>query len=540
MGTTSRTDVMNGTTIDMEAARAAFEQAEEGVVLDDERRVGEAGVMLLCSRGGSAKAPRFKPRTCPENISRILEGDPRLSGLWAWDEMAHRRVITRQAPWEIRAATYPRPERDDDYASLACLINRDYGLGTDRALYPGVADAARKHEVNALRDYLESRRGAWDGTPRIDTMLHDVLGVADDTDDEGRSYVATATLLWLRGAIHRALDGGNVKFDCMLILAGPQGCGKTTFFSRLAHRPEWLCENLEDIGDDAACFEQTSDRWIVCLDELVAMRKLKESTKLKNYISREFDQYRAPYARVRETYSRHFVFCGTTNEDEFLTDPTGARRFLVATCGVTTPTISMWDDDFGAYIDQVWSEALARDEDIVRRDGRLELCLPEWAVEAQARDNEGRREDDGSRGMYEAFLAWAAEHGEMVSPARVIIESMDMRPQDLTRAPHKSRMLQEVAAILKASADWEPVGRAVVAGEHWKTGEAISYGRQRAYRPARRAAARLGQPLWRSDNGFCSHDEVPRLGQPLWQSDNGFCGCDDDRPLDMAQVPMMP
>lgn len=529
MSDTTRHDAMN---IDLEAGRLAFELGGEGVVRDDERRCGTQGVKLLCTRSGSAKNPRYRPYQCPENIRRILEDDPRLAGLWAYDEMAHRRVITRRPPWETSGGVvYPRPERDDDYAGLSCFINSEYNFLAHRDMADGVAMSARRHGVNALRDYLESRRGRWDGTPRVDTLLHDVLGVADDTDPEGRSYVATATLLWLRGAIHRALTDGPVKFDCILILSGPQGCGKSTFFARMAHQADWLCENLEDIGNDARCYEQASSRWIVCLDELVAMKKLRESTKLKSFISREFDSYRAPYARVMEVIPRHYVFCGTTNESEFLTDPTGARRFLVATCGAVEPTVDMWDSTFVDYVDQVWSEALARDEKMVTRDGRVELRLPDWAVEAQTRDNETRQMDDGSRGEFEAWLEWAYENDELVFPSRVIRETLDMTQQDLAHAPYKSRMMQEVSSLLSSSPDWEPAGRQrVVTHDRW--GRVVDYGRQRVYRAVRRSS-----PVDEADE--VAELRARREATLASRAVAFFDDDDDDVPLDVMGLPEM-
>jgi predicted P-loop ATPase len=52
-----------------------------------------------------------------------------------------------------------------------------------------------------------------------------------------------------------------------------------------------------------------------------------EVTRVKAFISSQTDRFRATFDRRPKDYPRQCVFVGTTNEDHYLTDPTGNRRF---------------------------------------------------------------------------------------------------------------------------------------------------------------------------------------------------------------------
>jgi predicted P-loop ATPase len=51
--------------------------------------------------------------------------------------------------------------------------------------------------------------------------------------------------------------------------------------------------------------------------------------KLKGLLSMEHFYFRAVYGRFEEQYPRRVSLCGSTNQEEFLRDTTGNRRFLV-------------------------------------------------------------------------------------------------------------------------------------------------------------------------------------------------------------------
>ena len=62
------------------------------------------------------------------------------------------------------------------------------------------------------------------------------------------------------------------------------------------------------------------------MGELDAMGKA-EITKVKLYIASQSDYFRASFDRRARDYPRQVVFGGTTNDDQYLIDSSGNRRF---------------------------------------------------------------------------------------------------------------------------------------------------------------------------------------------------------------------
>ena len=60
----------------------------------------------------------------------------------------------------------------------------------------------------------------------------------------------------------------------------------------------------------------------------MGMRGNVNASHVKAMISRQVDSGRTAYARSVTERARRNIFCGTTNDDEPLTEPTGNRRFL--------------------------------------------------------------------------------------------------------------------------------------------------------------------------------------------------------------------
>ena len=143
-----------------------------------------------------------------------------------------------------------------------------------------------------------------------------------------------------------------MKYDYMPIFTGPQGIGKSTFLRILGK--DWFSDSLTSFeGKEAA--ELIQGTWINEVGELTAMTK-QETNAVKQFLSKTDDIYRAAYGRRTNKYPRRCVFFGTSNEEEFLKDMTGNRRFWPVDVGVHPAKKSVWQD-LPQEVDQIWAEA---------------------------------------------------------------------------------------------------------------------------------------------------------------------------------------
>ena len=115
---------------------------------------------------------------------------------------------------------------------------------------------------------------------------------------------------------------------------------------------KWFTDASLALGDKDAQMI-ISRAWIVELAELASFKK-SETESRKAFFSRPVDTYRPPYgARVIDT-PRRCIFVGTTNDDDYLSDLTGNRRYRPVKC--TAIDIEALKSDR----DQLWAEAVAR------------------------------------------------------------------------------------------------------------------------------------------------------------------------------------
>ena len=145
------------------------------------------------------------------------------------------------------------------------------------------------------------------------------------------------------------------KFNYMPVLIGDQGIGKSAFLQKLAMCPRYFSDSVMGIGTKQAA-ELIQGKWIVELPEFAALKGVRLET-VKAFITRQRDEYRAPYAKHPEARPRRFILAGTTNSSEFLPDKTGNRRFLPIHCGILEPGVDLFSKEATAIFQQVWAEA---------------------------------------------------------------------------------------------------------------------------------------------------------------------------------------
>ena len=219
----------------------------------------------------------------------------------------------------------------------------------------------------------------------MEILFIDYLGAADN------EYTREVTRKALIGAVARILSPG-CKHDHTLVLVGPQGCRKSTTLAKLGK--QWFSDSLYTVsGKDA--YEQLQGYWIIEMGEMAATRKA-ELEQIKQFMSKQVDSYRAAYAKRTQEHPRQCAFFGTTNDDEFLRDSTGGRRFWpVVVTDKGRELNSLLTEEI---IDQVWAEA------VVRYEAGEPWYLSE-RVEAIARKvQEEHTEMNGKQGLIERFL----------------------------------------------------------------------------------------------------------------------------------------
>lgn len=318
-----------------------------------------------------------------DNIRIILDGDPLLKGRFALNQFAGRGEVLAALPWNTSGKR--RLWSDTDNNGLYWYLERYWGI-TSRGNIDSALDIhASAHAFNEVQDYINGVQ--WDGTPRLDTLFIDFLGAADT------QYNRAVCRKSFTAAIARAMAPG-CKFDNMLILAGPQGIGKSTLLDKMSLG--WFNDSIRTFeGKEAS--ELLQGVWLIEVAELDAFRKT-DIARIKQFLSLRADRYRAAYGRhVRET-PRCCVFFGTCNEVEFLQDTTGNRRFWPVDVGEIPHSKTVWNDLTDDYIRQVWAEAKTRWQ-------TGESLYLSGTVEAEAKvKQEEHREASAREGLIQAFV----------------------------------------------------------------------------------------------------------------------------------------
>ena len=276
------------------------------------------------------------------NLNIIIQHDQFIKNAFKRNMFDNKVYITRSMPW--RSIPAPEPVRDVDYSGVRNYIECVYGIVASQKVDDAMALEFEKKKFHPIREYLSSQ--IWDGQQRLDTLLIDYFGAEDNI------YTRAAIRKTLVAAVARVFEPG-VKFDTALILVGEQGTYKSTFVKRLGM--DWFSDTFTTVQGKES-FEQIQGAWLIEMAELSGLKKA-EVESIKHYISKREDMFRPAYGRVVETYKRQCVFFGTTNNKDFLRDPTGNRRFIPIDVRPEFVTKSVINDLTQEEINQIWAEA---------------------------------------------------------------------------------------------------------------------------------------------------------------------------------------
>ncbi|MBQ6745489.1 MAG: DUF3874 domain-containing protein [Bacteroidaceae bacterium] len=161
----------------------------------------------------------------------------------------------------------------------------------------------------------------WDGKNHVAELFNRIPGLTS----EQLSWCST----WLRSAVAHWLgldaEHGN---ECVPVLIGAQGCGKTTFAMRLLP-PALRTYYLDHInfGNKFDADMALTHNLLVNIDEFANM-KGNQQGKLKQTLSKQKVNGRPIFGKSQEDRRRYASFLATTNDEHPLTDPTGSRRYI--------------------------------------------------------------------------------------------------------------------------------------------------------------------------------------------------------------------
>ena len=309
---------------------------------------------------------KLKNKIRYNSFAQALEPKPGIHWRGTWDE-----TITHEL-WS-----------DDDTAALNVYMGTTYKVSNKSALEDMLTAVGKENSYHPVRDYLNNLE--WDGTPRVETFFHKILGAEDSEVNR------EITKMFFKGAVARPMKPG-IKFDYALTLFGDQGIGKSYIFDRLARK--WFTSTVIDMGSKDSYLGNLGS-WITEYAEGASSKKIDIET-MKAFITAREDKVRMPYGRRFSHLKRQGVMVITTNDEKYFKDTGGNRRFPIIEVGVE----NIEDDYIVAslteeYIDQIWAEAvqiyeedpvLVFSDDIKKQVDKVVAHHTDWEISLEELD----------------------------------------------------------------------------------------------------------------------------------------------------------
>ncbi|WP_164744794.1 VapE domain-containing protein [Nioella ostreopsis] len=300
------------------------------------------------------------------NPTLLCENHPLLRGRIGYNEFTQdpvcmepirsKRIHLPSPDVPLRDRKHGRKWTDDDDASIKLLLSANEargGLETDFSkdnIQVAVLAAGKQNPVHPVKDFLEECHARWvkEGRPtgELERLASDYLGCPDTV------FHRESSVMFPTAAVARVYEPG-CKVDVMTVIEGLTGSGKSTFWQVLFGG---FCTELKcELDDTGRLVEQMRGWWALEMAEMYAAKRADANT-LKMQLSSAADQHRLAYARREAVFKRQSVFTGTSNDDDYLTDPTSVRRFWV-----WRTTKSMWDmidiERLRSRLWAIWGEA---------------------------------------------------------------------------------------------------------------------------------------------------------------------------------------
>lgn len=261
---------------------------------------------------------RKEPLSNLFNTAKVLRDDVEFADMFWFNE------------WEQRAFIMRGPETGPVTDQRVLMIQEELqSKGLQRVSREIVNDAiglvSLDHKYHPIRGWLDGLPPGWDQQPRVSTLLPRYFG----TDDN--EYYRVVSSCFLTGMVARIYQPG-CKADYMPVLEGEQGELKSSA-CRILAGDAFFSDTLPELtGDPIRLCQHLRGKWLIEIAELSAVAKA-DPHRLKSFVSTQVERYMPKYGRNEVVEPRQCLFVGTTNDERYLRDDTGGRRFWPVKCG---------------------------------------------------------------------------------------------------------------------------------------------------------------------------------------------------------------
>ena len=218
------------------------------------------------------------------------------------------------------------------------------------------------------------------------------------------TYTQGNLCLLNRNTMHRETDMSNadivyIGIDASLLTQWPKSFPPPFQYKSILN--QFFSDNLDHL-DDENIYRKLQNHWIIEMGEMKATITAKNIEQIKSFLSRQKETYKVPYEVHPEDRPRQCVFCGTSNDLNFLPlDRTGNRRFAPVMTDMSKAEVHILDNEAEskAYIEQAWAEAM-----VLYRQGNVFLGFTKEIEEEAKRLQKEFMPEDTNAGIIQAFL----------------------------------------------------------------------------------------------------------------------------------------
>ena len=207
-------------------------------------------------------------------------------------------------------------------------LDNDVGIITSSDNLYSIIESSFSPRINPIQEYFK-------GLPLVDVSSSSPFSLKAIPDLASCVVVRNSNkwlpylTKWLVAVVANAMNNRECRNHTCLVLTGEQGKFKTTFL-------DLLCPSkLHGYSYTGKIYPQEKDtltyigqNLIVNIDDQLKALNKRDENELKNLITCPMVKYRMPYDKYVEEHPHLASFVASVNGNDFLTDPTGSRRFL--------------------------------------------------------------------------------------------------------------------------------------------------------------------------------------------------------------------